>query len=448
MWIHDCDIWAQDDCISVKDHHGHGSYSMLFERINASGTGLVIGSIGASEVRNITFRDSYLHRSWKGIFMKFRTGQPEVRTGLIEDITYENIVIEGATNWPIWIGPAQQAISSNPCHPSPCSLCWPQLAPFGVAECYVPEANFRNILFRNIRMRNTKVSPGVIRGYRSQDMGSYIENITFDNVYVTDECDDNTLHDRYESFPGLLEPIDDPYMFTFRCYVVSIIVAIVLLPVLLFLICFVQCCELRKRRRCVCKFYDCCVRQEKSGRRIFCTNVKVLLLFIFIFSVSLTVLLMYYEISEVWGALGHDYYECSGVVNGVASGHTWPVPYCFEDQTNLSNVETFGSVGGCDNYDRVIAWTCFSVFHFLYLSIWIGLIVRRKKYSENASVVEMKEDSGMRKRRRSLLGGRNGTSSSNSSSNSGGLELTDMTLSRRKKNRSSSGEIGVGVVLV
>jgi polygalacturonase len=43
--IHDCKIWNQDDCIAVKDNYKGGvSENMLFERIEASGMGLVIGS--------------------------------------------------------------------------------------------------------------------------------------------------------------------------------------------------------------------------------------------------------------------------------------------------------------------------------------------------------------------------------------------------------------------
>ena len=104
-----------------------------FERITASGVGLTIGSIGGSTVRNITFRDCYMHRSYKvaelerksneiqgrgrfiqftpvvdlqtkpktvclssssqGIYMKFRGD------GLIADVTYENIYIEKPTQW-------------------------------------------------------------------------------------------------------------------------------------------------------------------------------------------------------------------------------------------------------------------------------------------------------------------------------------------------------------
>ena len=100
--FHDVDVWNQDDCIAVKD----GSEDMLFERITASGLGLTIGSIGGSTVRNITFKDSLLYKSYKGIHMKFREGGG----GLIRDITFENITIVQPEQWGVWIGPAQQSI--------------------------------------------------------------------------------------------------------------------------------------------------------------------------------------------------------------------------------------------------------------------------------------------------------------------------------------------------
>ena len=40
---------------------------MLFERINASGVGMTIGSIGCDVVNNITFRDIYMHHTFKGM---------------------------------------------------------------------------------------------------------------------------------------------------------------------------------------------------------------------------------------------------------------------------------------------------------------------------------------------------------------------------------------------
>jgi polygalacturonase len=69
---------------------------MLFERINASGLGLSIGSIGPSHhhncVKNVTFRDCKMENTFKGIYMKSRPGH-EGDTGEITDILYENIEI-------------------------------------------------------------------------------------------------------------------------------------------------------------------------------------------------------------------------------------------------------------------------------------------------------------------------------------------------------------------
>ncbi|GMH75595.1 hypothetical protein TrRE_jg12991 [Triparma retinervis] len=137
--IHDCKIWNQDDCIAVKDNIKGPSENMLFERIEASGMGLVIGSIGDSIVRNITFRDSIMKNTYKGIYLKFRDGD----SGVIEDIRYENIRIENPSQWPIWIGPAQQAENKT------CAIAWPA---FG--KCEPAPQQFRDILLKNITVAN------------------------------------------------------------------------------------------------------------------------------------------------------------------------------------------------------------------------------------------------------------------------------------------------------
>lgn len=161
-------VWNQDDCICVKD----GSENMLIERVEASGLGLVIGSIGGSTVRNITFRNAHMHHTYKGIYLKFRG------PGLIEDVLYENIVMDAPEQWPIWIGPAQQADSVDICKADPCSLCWPMI-PF--AECNMPaNASYVNITLRNITVLNPVQSPGVIIGSASNPM----QNVVFDNVVV------------------------------------------------------------------------------------------------------------------------------------------------------------------------------------------------------------------------------------------------------------------------
>jgi polygalacturonase len=145
---------------------------MLIERVEASGLGLVIGSIGGSIVRNITFRDAYMHHTYKGIYTKFRG------SGLIQDVLYENIIMDAPEQYAIWIGPAQQADSIDICKADPCSLCWPEIPG---AECHMPaNASYVGITLRNITIINPKSSPGVILGSETNPM----QNVVFDNVVV------------------------------------------------------------------------------------------------------------------------------------------------------------------------------------------------------------------------------------------------------------------------
>jgi len=169
VWIHDCSVWNQDDCFCVKDD----SQNMLFERISASGLGLTIGSIGGSTVKNITFRDVYMPHTYKGVYIKFRA-----QGGLIQDVLYENIYMEAPEQWPIWIGPAQQSDTPNPCAAHPCSLCWPYV-PF--SQCH-PAKNgvFQNITLRNVTINSPAGGAGVIFGSNDFPM----QNVIFDRVIV------------------------------------------------------------------------------------------------------------------------------------------------------------------------------------------------------------------------------------------------------------------------
>ena len=90
------------------------SQHMLFERITASGLGLTIGSIADREnhscINNITFRDAYMYKTWKGIYMKSFNGHTEpgvIAFGMISNVLYENIVMDKPAQVPIWIGPQQ-----------------------------------------------------------------------------------------------------------------------------------------------------------------------------------------------------------------------------------------------------------------------------------------------------------------------------------------------------
>lgn len=118
--IHHCNCYAQDDCYTVKDNYDGVSSNILFEHNNASGMAMVIGSIGGTHVKNVTFRDFVVHKTHKGIYTKFRGG-----TGKMTDILFEDIVMDHVEQYPIWIGPAQQSDNPDLCYPNPCSLCWP-----------------------------------------------------------------------------------------------------------------------------------------------------------------------------------------------------------------------------------------------------------------------------------------------------------------------------------
>ena len=178
--IHDCNIWNDDDCIAVKEQTGASlrsncSENMLFERVNASGVGLTIGSIGASQahtcVRNITFRDSVMHNTFKGIYMKSRPGE-HGGTGEISDVLYQNITIYNPTQWAVWIGPQQASYATA------CSLLWPEDPE---AKCPVPDnMKWRNITLRDVLVVNPRMSPGVVLGNSTAPM----QDIVFDNVKV------------------------------------------------------------------------------------------------------------------------------------------------------------------------------------------------------------------------------------------------------------------------
>ena len=207
--IHDCTIVTQDDCIAVKGT----SRNMLFERIRASGVGLTIGSIGRDSVDNITFRDSYMPNTDKGIYMKFNGAANEREGGSITNILYENITITNPSEYAIWIGPAQQSDPHSICHANPCSLCWPMLSP--LAQCNIPQyGNFSNITLSNIHILYEKGSflhnkyIGVLMAPASNPM----RNVRFNNVVIEETYKSNYPKRKYicKNVNGIADPSTTP----------------------------------------------------------------------------------------------------------------------------------------------------------------------------------------------------------------------------------------------
>ena len=165
---------------------------MVFENIRASGLGLALGSIRAREdhtcIRNITFRNAYMHNTVKGIYLKTRSGYDgpgDYASGIVEDVLFENVTMFEPKQWPIWIGPQQAGIKEdgggyNPCDGDPCSLCWPSVK---TAKCPGVAALIDGLTLRNVTVYNEpRTSPGVILGNASLPM----RNLVFDGVRFID----------------------------------------------------------------------------------------------------------------------------------------------------------------------------------------------------------------------------------------------------------------------
>ena len=191
IYIHDCEVWNQDDCFTIVPTSGSGinaqcTENVLVENVEASGLGLTIGSIEPTTnhacIKNITFRNAHMRHTFKGIYIKSgsRSNPDPDATAEITNILYDNVTMDKPEQVPIWIGPAQEGDSENAC-----SLAWP-IVPR--AECPAPlsTVSWTNITLRNIRVKGAKVSPGIVFGNEDRPM----EGVVFDGV-VFDPVDED-----------------------------------------------------------------------------------------------------------------------------------------------------------------------------------------------------------------------------------------------------------------
>ncbi len=327
--VHDCNCYAQDDCFTVKDC-GSGSQDMVFENNNASGMAMVIGSIGGTHVHNITFRNFVVHKTFKGIYTKFRGGE-----GKMTDILFDNVVMYSPEQFPIWLGPAQQSDNPDPCYANPCSLCWPDDPG---AECYpIQEARMENITLRNIKIHSPGMSLGVIMGSDEFPM----KNLTFHNV-VVDQCGAQSTPSFEETFPLLPTEVWDPW--------VARSVAILASGGFAFL--FLFCCL----PIFCCYYHDLCKCWKKN------TKIKASLLAAL--AIGLASPFLWYRITLVDKYDKTGFLRCSGVLDATATGNTHPVPECFNDETD-------GSHDGSDQICVVMGW--WWVFSIFFLSVVAGI---------------------------------------------------------------------------
>ena len=182
--IENVTITNYDDAVAVKPCHQEYTYckcssNMVIQNANVIyGVGMSIGSVpphqGGACVRNITFDQINFSKPYKAIYIKSNPGT--IGTGLIEQITYSNILADAPQWYGLWIGPQQQQQPGTA--GTGCSF----LYPLKGSDCPTqPLITIRDIAIVNVTFTNGYMMPGVIQC----DPTNPCTNITFDNVQTS-----------------------------------------------------------------------------------------------------------------------------------------------------------------------------------------------------------------------------------------------------------------------
>jgi hypothetical protein len=104
-------------------------------------------------IKDVTFRNIRFYRPLKGIYIKTNPGSG---VGIIQNITYENIVMTHPIWWAIYIGPQQQ---KQPNGGGPGCMIYPLNE-----HCDTqPRVTIKDITLRNITSHGSLLPPGIIR---------------------------------------------------------------------------------------------------------------------------------------------------------------------------------------------------------------------------------------------------------------------------------------------
>lgn len=173
------------------------------------------------------------------------------------------------------------------------------------------------------------------------DESNPIENITFDNVVVSNDIPSHFKNvERSKMFAGLNEPIQDSYTHPVKVwlYVIGFCILIVgLVWSVGFAIISIVGRTSRSGESAVSQ--EPLLRQggadtAAAGGNLLGSKkmISVIVASIVVAAVVQKVLKISEETFNV-----QNYFSCEGVVNGVATGNTWPVPSCFADETGQSS---------------------------------------------------------------------------------------------------------------
>lgn len=194
--IHHGKITNFDDAVVFKPCHADNTYckngcssGSVHDMEIVFSVGLSIGSVPPNNnpacVKNVTFRDTSLMDPLKGIYIKSNPGNSG--TGLIQDILYENIFMQRALWWPLWIGPQQMS------QPDGSFLGCDMLFPFRSLSCPTnPLVTMTGITLRNVTsIQGTNKFPGVIMCNVSNPCTDFLfENVNFSEGKYAEKTED------------------------------------------------------------------------------------------------------------------------------------------------------------------------------------------------------------------------------------------------------------------
>jgi len=157
-------ITNYDDAVAVKPMNGGGTYSHCSANMTISnsrvsmGVGMTIGSVPPNTnincVQDILFENITFTDAIKALYIKSNPGTNG--RGIINNITYRNIVVDGSLWYPVWIGPQQQHQPHS--SGTGCSFLYP-IVPVCPTQ---PLVTISNITLENVAFSGGLTLPGVL----------------------------------------------------------------------------------------------------------------------------------------------------------------------------------------------------------------------------------------------------------------------------------------------
>jgi formate hydrogenlyase subunit 3/multisubunit Na+/H+ antiporter MnhD subunit len=161
-----------------------------------------------------------------------------------------------------------------------------------------------------------------------------IDGITFDNVVVSRNPPPAFQNlNRYTLFPGLAQPIQDQYMHPIEIWFYTILVAILAVGIAgLITMGFIRFFGLGGKEGSTSASEPLLEKEKEQSNWLLEHKTSIFI----VGSIVIAVAVQYIVRTQEHTFDKTHYFACEGVVDGVATGNTWPVPSCFQDQTDSS----------------------------------------------------------------------------------------------------------------